>query len=428
MTTPGTRSQPVLNRARTLSIVLGVLTCLPLLPGCRPSQAPAPRVANAVDVPNDPQKIQQDAARAQTALTEAVRLAPNDPRTRLELALLYRITNQMEKAEEQLRDIVGRFPRFDRAPYHLGLLYLSRGEDRAAAQTLKAAAALAPKDPLAQVNAGLAFHRIGADGQARKFAEAALRADPSQPDVYLLLGRINDHHGTALRAIEYVQKYLTLGGDPGPGYYLIGRMYARLADGPNARVWLEKAVERTPDNPVYVLTLGRVYYDLFRSTQGREAVSCFEKAVKLDPNLWEAHRYLGVVAKDERRFADAVTHLKQAAKLSPQPYSLYFDLGHALIQSGQVTEGEAYLARYEAYRTSRDRFNARVKALNEAVAAAPKDRTKRYALAEFCISAGQYTAAENALREAERLLGADDRSRGLMAQVRAARTAAGTGR
>jgi len=407
-------------RQRSIPLALATLPVALLVIGCARKPPALPPTA---PTPSSPVPA-ISAAQAREVLAEAIRARPDDPTARLELALFDLRANDLHNAERELIDLWKRFPRFARAPYHLGMLYLTHGYETDAVMPLEAAAALAKDDPQAQVNAALACLRTGRLAEARKYAHAALRLDPERPDPYLLMARLNANYGTASQAIEDAKKYLERSPNPVPGYYLLGRLYARRADRANAELWLKRAVEANPDNAEFWLALGRVYYELFGASRAEEGIRCFEKALSLNPDYWEAHLTMGRALASKRQWKEAVTHLEAAVSNAPQPLSLYYDLGQALLKIGRREEGRKMLAEFQRYKVSKSDYMNGYQRLSRAIEAAPKDRARRYALARFCLSYGQYGAAELTLRETARLLGEDETLRRLLQETEAQRRSA----
>jgi tetratricopeptide (TPR) repeat protein len=265
----------------------------------------------------------------------------------------------------------------------------------------------------AQVNAGYAFLRAGDEKTARRYAEAALRLDPQSPDPYLLLAQIEDHHGTALQALDDAQKYLRRSPNQTPGLFLVGRTYARMADGPHSEEWLKRALDAAPDNAEVWLTLGRVYFEMYRSSRTEDALRCFEKAYQLEPGRWETNLWLGRGRAGQKRYVEAIPLLQAAIRLSPQPGSLFYDLAQAELQAGRREEGEKTLAVYQQYQA----YTRGVQQRTTAIANAPRDRALRDDLARFCLINHQFRPALAVLRDTARLLGDDATSRQLRQQA-----------
>ena len=385
------------------------------------SGAPAAVVAATAPTPApQPEPPLLTVTQARETLVKATQADQNDPQPKVELALFDAKTNAIREAEQGLIACWKRFPHASRAPYHLGLLYLAQGRDGDAARCLTTAAALNPDDAELQWNAGLACLRNSDEALAISYLNKAVALDPQSAEPYILLARCYDHHGTASRSLAYLRRYLELAANPAPGYYLMGRIYAQQADRDNAAKWLEQAVQSDPNNPEYLTTLGRVYYELFNATRASEGMTCYNRALAADPNNGIAHQYLGHALLEQQRFAEAIPHLRAALQNVADTGPVYYDLGQALVKSGQMEEGRRVLATYQSYRDYTDG----VTKLTSAIHAAPKDRARRYALIRFCLAHHQPTAAKAILTDAVSRLGTDSTFARLQTEAEAMQAAA----
>lgn len=355
----------------------------------------------------------QTAEQVRAHLAQAVADAPDDPLALLELALFDRQTNNLALAEQELLECWKKFPRFARAPFHLGMLYMEQGRHALAVPPLRAAAKLDATDAITQVNAGFACQSLGMEREARQYAHAAIKIDPWLPQPYLLLARLDDTHGTAQRALAHLDTYLERSPDPASGYFLKGRIYARLADGSNAEIWLKRAIEAAPDNADFWTTLGRVHTELFNNARTEEGIHSFQKALELSPNHADAHRYYGLALKRLRRFEEAVPHLQAALNGAEDPGPLYYDLGQTLMQAGRAEEGKAALTKHQSYRA----YTEGITRLSRALEQSPQDRSRHHALIRFCLQHKQFASASRALDEAMRRVGPDETLRGLAAEL-----------
>ncbi|GDX39830.1 hypothetical protein LBMAG21_01220 [Armatimonadota bacterium] len=372
---------------------------------------------------NPPSTTQLSVEQAREILKTATKTFSKDPQTWLELALFEFKANNATEGERLLKEIEQRFPTYARASLHLGRYYLSQRKTLEAAEALDRAARLTPNDPLILNTAGVAQLSIGNEGKAKQYGEQASKADPRYAEAYILLARVNDHPGTAQQAIDYATQYVKYAADPSAGYYMLGRTYARQANKDKAIEWLTKARDSDPKNPKIWLLLGRVYYELFRTTKEAEGVQCLQKALELDPNQWEAHQWLGRFSATQNRWAEAVTHLQAALRLSPDPGSLYYDLGQALLKSGNIVEGQKILARHQNYQD----YTRTMGQLTASVAKDPKNRGLRYDMVRLCLKYHQAHGAITLLNEAEHLLGTDSTFSALRQQADAEMSRVPTG-
>ena len=77
-----------------------------------------------------------------------------------------------------------------------------------------------------------------------------------------------------------------------------------------------------------------------------EAARYYREALRLEPNLAEAHNNLGNVLSEQAKVDEAIEHLEQAVRLQPGFARAYVNLGTALRQRSQIA------AAIEAYRSA----------------------------------------------------------------------------
>ena len=405
------------GRAMLCTRALPLCLLLAVSSGCdRRSYAPPAQTGHATAGPSA-SALSPIEARARLAATVAMN--PDEPHPALTLARFDRDNGRAPDAERELAAICRRFPRYVDAAFDLGSLYLNRGENDAALSYLKTAAKLAPNSHDTQVMAGLASFRLGRTADARRFVDEAIRLDKDAADSYLLLARIYSTSGTAQKAMAALRDYLKRSREPEPGYYLMGRLYYRQADMPEAERWLKRAIDARRDNPDTWAMLGHVYAELDNGRRIDEGIECYAKALALRPNAGETEAALGRALMQQHRWEESIGHLRAAVRSAPDAGPLLYTLGQALLRAGHTDEGRRILAEYQAYRD----FSAGIAERKRAVEQSPHDRSRRYALTRYCLSYGQFAAADQVLTETEHKLGSDDMLRRLRAQVAAAREA-----
>ncbi|MCL2480320.1 MAG: tetratricopeptide repeat protein [Spirochaetaceae bacterium] len=87
--------------------------------------------------------------------------------------------------------------------------------------------------------------------------------------------------------------------------------------------------------------------ELFNSKKLEEAISCYEKATKLNPDYADAFVYWGnalyelaEIEQDETLFRKAVEKYDKAIKRAPNHADCYYNLGNALFRIGDITKNE----------------------------------------------------------------------------------------
>jgi tetratricopeptide (TPR) repeat protein len=76
----------------------------------------------------------------------------------------------------------------------------------------------------------------------------------------------------------------------------------------------------------------------------QEARTHLVEAIRLEPEVAEAHTKLGVVLQRLRKFEDAVEPCRAALRIDPEDPAAHVTLGVVLLELGDVEEGTAHLA------------------------------------------------------------------------------------
>jgi tetratricopeptide (TPR) repeat protein/tRNA A-37 threonylcarbamoyl transferase component Bud32 len=225
-------------------------------------------------------------ARAQAAITEALRLDPDQPRTRFALALVYQGTGRADAAVDELRRVIAQEPSNDDARRLLGDILADRGQWDEAIAELRRAAALRPE---------------------------FWRNHSSLGYAYVKSGRLQD----AIAAYRTVTK---LQPDNSRGFQMLGATYQTLGDGRLALENYRRAIELAPDSLAYA-NVGTLYYDQGRF---REAADAYERAIGLAPsnpamhrNAGDAYERLGDAARARRAWLRAIELTEEALHVNP---------------------------------------------------------------------------------------------------------------
>lgn len=77
----------------------------------------------------------------------------------------------------------------------------------------------------------------------------------------------------------------------------------------------------------------------------KDALSAFEKAVKIDPSFADAYRHLSALYADQNRFPDADNAIQKALKLQPENADSYAYQGYVYVREKQIDKAQAAFAR-----------------------------------------------------------------------------------
>jgi adenylate cyclase len=140
-------------------------------------------------------------------------------------------------------------------------------------------------------------------------------------------------------------------------FYLRGRKHYHKWTRQNvefARQMFERAVKIDPDFAAAWAGLANAYVDLFR--WGRkprdleEAQRASVRALKLNPNLAEAHVSVGQALAIQRRYAEAATAFDQAIKEDPTLFDAYYLYGRMSFESGDLEKAARLFEKAQAVR------------------------------------------------------------------------------
>jgi adenylate cyclase len=144
-------------------------------------------------------------------------------------------------------------------------------------------------------------------------------------------------------------------------FYLRGRKLFQTWNRQNvefARQMFARAVAIDPDFALAWAGLAITYVDLYRWSRNsgdlKEAQRTSAHALKLDPNLAEAHVAIGQALGIQRQFKDAATEFEKAIELDPTSYDAYYLYARTTFEAGDLDKAvglfeKAHLLRPEDY-------------------------------------------------------------------------------
>jgi tetratricopeptide (TPR) repeat protein len=159
------------------------------------------------------------------------------------------------------------------------------------------------KVQLDRLQQALQHHRAGRLKEARRLYERVLQADPRCAEAMHLLGTLIGQLGDQARALD----------------------------------WMDKAIAREPDNPLYRKNAA---VTLLQVGRHEEAVAAYKKAIALRPDFAEARIALGGLLTDLERHDEAIAILLEAVERQPDSDSAWTQLGRALQHASRPAEGD----------------------------------------------------------------------------------------
>jgi tetratricopeptide (TPR) repeat protein len=247
---------------------------------------------------------------ASNAFDRAARLAPRDPRPRVQRAILDAKAGRLDAALAEVDAVLADAPDDGEAHLVRGKVLLARGEKQRALLALRRACDLLPLSYEAHYNAGaLALELEGPASALPDLVRAYENRPPSDPgtaiaDVvratgiagpgaYVQLATADADRGQRDSALAWIDLALARDANHGPAHFLRGGMKFEKGDREGARASWARAVERMPDSFPAREALAGVLLEL-GDREGalreyREAVRILEKA-GADPGQIEVVR------------------------------------------------------------------------------------------------------------------------------------------
>jgi tetratricopeptide (TPR) repeat protein/TolB-like protein/tRNA A-37 threonylcarbamoyl transferase component Bud32 len=258
-------------------------------------------------------------AKAQGSITEALRLDPEQPRTRFALALLYQGTGRAEAALEELRRVLAQQPANDDAHRLLGDILADRGEWPEAIAELKRAVAIRPEFWRNHSSLGFTYVKTGRQAEAIAAFTKVTQLQPDNSRGFQMLGTAYQNAGDNARALENYRKAIELGPDAF-AYLNMGTIYYDEGRFGEAATAYEEAVRLGPATPATYRNLGDAYERLGDAARARKAyfkaVEMSAQALQVNPTDVQALSRLAVYEAKLGRHADAASHIAQAIALS----------------------------------------------------------------------------------------------------------------
>ncbi len=240
---------------------------------------------------------------------EALKRAPGNPSILLNLALAWYKQAAFDKAAVNLERLRAKHPENRQSLYLLADCYLRLGRNEDAVALLQPAYNANPNDRAVDFALGTALIRAGQIKQGEVIIEQVAKTG-NQNEVDLLTGA------------------------------------AQLAahDSKAAANRIHKALESEPDLPGGWMLYARALLD---SGDHEGARIAFLRALRADPNDFEANLYLGGMLRYDGNIADATPYLEKARMLRPSSVEARFQIGLLNLAEGHLQDALSILQQVE---------------------------------------------------------------------------------
>ena len=215
------------------------------------------------------------------------------------------------------------------------------------------AVALDPNSPLAQFSLGIVLSERGKPTEAIEHFREALRMAPDLAGAHDNWGQALNLLGKPTEAIEHFREALRIKPNLAEAHNNWGQALGQ-------QVQLDETIGR-------LLPVGHIEPELLKAAHRAlalggqatidEAIEHFQQALRINPELAEAHSNLGLALVRQGKLAEAIEHFQQAVHFRPDYARAHSHWGQALIRLGKLDEAIEHFR--EALRIAPDLAEAR---------------------------------------------------------------------
>jgi tetratricopeptide (TPR) repeat protein len=225
---------------------------------------------------------------------------------------------------------------------NMGALMAGQGNIQEALSHYNKALQIRPDDLEGNYNLGNLYLRQGRFRDAIFYYGEAVRSKPDFAPAHNNLGIALGQSGDRTKAVEQFRKAVSL--DPG---YEEAQNNLKIAQAIQDK---SKETVLAKDSTTTAITDqesadGQVEAGLSAVKKGDLAggIDHFRKALKLDPNHYEAHVHMGLSLAFRQNLDEAIIHFRKAIQINPKPPEAYNSLGVALAKAGKMEEAVTQL-------------------------------------------------------------------------------------
>jgi tetratricopeptide (TPR) repeat protein len=208
-------------------------------------------------------------------------------------------------------DAVSKSPGKARAHFNLGVAYGVEAEK--AIEQYRIAMHLDPSNPKSYVHLARLYRSMGRTVEALDHYKIALGLDPDNPEALRGLGILYASQGAVEQAINQYRLAISRNPNDAIAHANLGIAYKKANQDKLAAEHLSRARSLNPGIAEAFLDHGKMYLSM--GFQVEMAIEQFEKALAVDPDLAEAHNYLGAIYRAGGEARKAREHLDAARRL-----------------------------------------------------------------------------------------------------------------
>jgi tetratricopeptide (TPR) repeat protein len=287
---------------------------------------------------------QRDFAKAQAALDELARTAPNVAAVHTQMGLLRALRNDAAGARAAFSKALELDPMQLEAIGGMTAVDMSAGRKQEALTRVDTLATTAPKNVNALLVAAQAHAAASNFARAEELARTAIDVDPSSIGAYSLLGRIFLAQKRLDAARAQFQKIADTQERPVGPLTVIGTIDMMQNKNAEAQQAFERVMKIDPKAGVAANNLAWLYLEHGGSVD--LALNLATVAKTQLPNAAEVHDTLGWAYFKKNLLLEAISTLRRAAELDPKNPTTLYHLALAYEKNGDRREAREVMTRY----------------------------------------------------------------------------------
>jgi serine/threonine-protein kinase len=255
--------------------------------------------------------------------------------------LNYSKAENLDSAALMARAALKLDPNFGMAKAVLGESYWRKYSETKQKQWI-APAQTGCNDAVKLGNAGAAGHvclgliddGTGHSPEAASEFQLALGLEPTNEEAAIGLATAYEHEGRITEAEKAYQQAIQAHPNSRRSYNEFGAFYRRRNEYDKALQMYDKVAQIAPDWYATYVNIGAIY---FETGQYEKAIDPLKESIAIRPS-YPGYVNLGAAYSGMTKYAEAASAFQEAAKLSPDEYVIWNNLGYALYYSGAMAQ------------------------------------------------------------------------------------------
>lgn len=337
-----------------------------------------PQSLDARLVLGDFYQVKGKPAQAEAEYKRAVAEAPTRLESHNKLAEFYMTTHRVAEAEAVYANWAKAMPQDGTPLVAMGDFYRLTGQPDKAAASFHQAMTVNPKSTVARDRIVLLDIDTNKLDEAERQTKSILEANPKDPSGLLFDGRLKLANNQIDAAITTLLSLKTVAPQGARSYHYLGLAYVKKNDLPQAVTELKEAIKLAPTSIDSHAALAGVYlsqgsadlaieqaratlqlnprhariatllgeaYTMKGDTE--KAKQVLQTVIKASPNYSFAHHRLGLIARSEKRDAEALEHFEQALKHAPEFIQALAQIISLKVAQGKIDDARARLIQHD---------------------------------------------------------------------------------